>query len=266
MTGTITVARDKANQRIGVTLAGWVTPSDGSVRVIRVHADTTEWPVRGSGVGGSWNTSGGSAFAWDYEMPFLQDVTYYAMDGATRVTSAPVNISIRSSWVTVPGLPAYDSLVRLSKVPRSVTRTRPQAVLTPLGRSTSVVLSDVLTSRTFTVTALTLSYAESGVLEGVLQNGATLLLQMPLSRWPWQYVAVSSVVENPLSEKLPADPAGTNDATAATWDFTCAVVDRPIGGIYGDPTASYQAILNTYATYTALKAAKGTYLDVLKGV
>ena len=266
MTGTITTTVDVVNQRIGVTLAGWVSPANGSVKVVRVHPDTTEWAVRGSAVGGTWTTSGGSGFAWDYEAPFLQTVTYAAMDGLTRVVSTSETLVIRSSWVTVPGLPAFDSLVRLSKVPRAISRARPQAVLQPIGRTTPVVLSDVLKSPSFTVSAITMSYAEANVLESVLENGATVLLQMPLTRWPWQYVAVSAVVENTVTEKLPFDPAAASDDTMSTWDFTCVVVDPPVGGIFGDPTASYAVIVSTYATYTALKTAKATYLLVVKGV
>ena len=210
-------------------------------------------------------TSGGAAFAWDYEMPFMQAVTYYATDGTTKVTSVAINLNIRSCRITAPGLPAYDSSLRLSKVPRTVNRDRPGIVMRPLGRSTSVVLSDVMKARQFTVSAVTLSYAESTLLESVLETSSIIILQMPLTRWPWSYVAVSKLIESPTSEKLPDDPTLTG-STGAGWDFTCEVVGRPIGGVFGDPTAAYQVVRDTYPTYTAVRAAKASYLELLKGI
>lgn len=257
MTGTITAAADLTYTRVGVQLGGWAAP-DGPETVYRVHPDTTEWPVRGLD-----HTSGGAGFAWDYEAPFGHPVTYYSFDGATRVTSAPVTLGSAAFMLRAPGLPSMDVTLDLVVKP---TRSypRPSAVLRPLGRDTSVVLQTVRQRGDFTVTVETHSDQEGDDLDLCLRQG-TLLLLLPGTRKPWQYVAVTDAVETPLVDTLVSTAPG-DGGSFARWSLPCVVVTAPVGGVFGDPTASYQVDLTTFATYAALLAGNATYLDVLKGV
>ncbi|MBP9918715.1 MAG: hypothetical protein KBF43_09030 [Dermatophilaceae bacterium] len=258
MTGSITPVIDTTYARVGVTLSGWLSPTDGPITVKRVHPDTSEWTVRGFG-----STSGGAAFAYDYEAPFGQSVTYYAMDGATRVISAPVSIASSKAMLRAPGLPSLDCTILLAKLAPQVFPD-PQAVLRPLGRQTAVVLSGGRAAGDLTVVVETHSFAEGSALETILMQKATVLLVRPGTRKPWLYVKVGDATETPFTDWMLSGDGAAGEW--ALWSLPCTVTDSPAGGIFGDPTATYQKILDTYPTYQALLSAKATYLDVLKGV
>lgn len=258
MTGTITPVVDLVYRRVGVTLSGWVSPANGPITVRRVHPDTTEWVVRGFGA-----TSGGAAFAYDYEAPFGKPVTYYAFDGSTKVVGGPVTVSSSEMMLRAPGLPSLDVTLEVVAKPR-VAYARPTVVLRPLGRATGVPLSSTRSAGEFTLAAETYSDTAASALLACVTQAATCLLVLPGVRNDWQYVAVTDVVEDPFAAVLRSVDGDVG--SWAQWTLTCAVVDPPVGGVFGDPTASYQRLLDTYPTYQALLTAKGTYLDVLKGV
>ncbi len=263
MTGTITLTVDLPNERIGVTLGSWAA-ADGPVVVNRVHPDTTEWPVRGGGFNGAMVTSGGATFAWDYEAPFGVPVTYYAFDGSTKVTSASATLTVTYPLLRGPGLPANDATFDLLAKP-TVKYVRPPAILYPLGRNTPVAITTAReTGGGFDLTVETHSDGQARALLNTVTQSAVCLLLIPNSRQGWQYVSVGDVTEAPFSPFLSS--ADGDPGSWATFTLPCTVVDRPVGGIYGDPTASYAAVLASYTSYTALKTFKATYLDVLRGV
>lgn len=261
MAGTITAAVDATYptlRRIGVTLSGWVSPANGAITVKRVHPDTTEWTVRGFGA-----TSGGAAFAWDYEAPFGVAVTYYAMDGATKITSGSATIFTTQAMLRVPGLPSLDVAISPTRKPK-VRYSRRGVDLEPFGRDTFVPLFGPQFAGKFDLSVETTTDAAAAALRAATKAALTLLLVWPGSNVAWRYVRVADVDEDPeVPWMLSSDGAG---GKWSTFTIPCAVVDQPSGGIFGDPTASYALIASTYATYAALKAAKATYLDVLKGV
>lgn len=264
MAGTLVAAYDATYptlRRVGVTLSGWVSPANGAITVMRVHPDTTEWVVRGFG-----STSGGAAFAWDYEAPFGVPVSYYAMDGTTKVVSSAVTIVSTQMMLRVPGLPSLDVPISLVRKPRR-KYPRPAVTLRPIGRTTSVLLTGSRSAGDFEVVLETTSDSAAAALLAALTTAATVLLVLPglRSGHAYQYVTVADVDEDPQAPALLSADAPVAGAWS-WWTLPCVVVDCPTGGIYGDPTASYAVIASTYATYTALKAAKATYLDVIKGV
>lgn len=256
MTATVTATVDSIYRRVGVQLSGW-TSADGPVSVTRVHADTSEWPVRATA-----STSAGQTFMWDYEAPFRQPVTYYAMDGSNKVVSAATTLSFDEQWLRVPGFPIDDLQLHVVEKP-AVTRSKPEAKLRPLGRATPIVLSGTRSAPEFTLRVRTTTDDDADNLVQAISDGSTFLLLIPGTRTAWQYVTVSDVVETPVVPYRAQTPG--DEGEWAIWDLPCTVVDRPIGGIFGDPTASYGAIAATYSTYAALRSAKATYLDVLKG-
>lgn len=264
MAGTLTATPDPGRQRVAVELGGWVAPSDGPLTVYRVHPGGTQYPVRGLSA-----TSGGAAFAYDYETPFGTPVTYTALDGTTTVTSTSATLTVplqlTGGWLSVPGLPSYGQPITPTGKPETL-RARPQAVIVPWGRATPIVLSDTRKSLTFAVNVRTHTDAEAVALTAMLDASDVLLMRLPATRTGWQYVAVGDVRESPDIPTAAADRIPGDVDEWSVWTLPCTVVDSPVGGIFGDPNASYQVILDTYPTYTALLAGKATYLDVLKGV
>jgi hypothetical protein len=124
------------------------------------------------------------------------------------------------------------------------------------------VLSGTRQAGEFTLNLWTQSDAEADALLSLVDEAAVALLLMPGARAvDHVYVALGDVEEVPVGGYR---PAGTESWTL--WSLSATVVDSPVGGVFGDPTASYQALVDTYASYSALKAAHATYLSVLRGV
>lgn len=260
MAGTLTITTtDTTLGRIGVTLAGFT--ATGSISVYRVHSGDQRHAVRGP-----ITISGGSAFVWDYEAPWLETVTYEASDSGTLVQSAPATLVGTTAWLRAPGLPSYDIQVELIAKP-VVRRARPASVLRPLGRASAVVLTDTLKSSEFDLRIRTYGYAQADALEDLVEAAPTALLVSPGARNPWQYVSLLSLDERPLADFIAAVPSSQEDPGGISeWSLSVVVTDSPVGDIYGDPTASYQATKDAYALYQDFRTAKATYLLALQGV
>lgn len=256
----ITTTLDATYTRVGVSLAAFSV--DGPLDVFRVHSDGSRNRVRGMSA-----VSGGVAFGWDYETPLSVPVTYEAWSGATLITSSATTLPAPSrGMLTVPGLPSFGGPVTLARRVE-FKRPRTQATLRPIGRAVPIVKSDVLGAPSFTLPLLTLSDAEAYRLLSTLTVAPVLLLRVPGVRvLDVCYVSTGSVNEVAVSKYFPDATTGpTHETTWAAWEVDCQVVDAPEGGVFGDPTATYQASLDQYATYSARLAAHSTYIDALRG-
>ena len=240
--------------RIGVSLSAWA--ADGPVTVYRVHADTTRWPVRGTS-----DVSGAVAFGYDYEAPHAAPVHYEAVSGSTLIQSSDAVIPLTSPYLSVPGLPQLATSVSMIAKP-AVGRVRPRTILQPIGRSTAIVLGDNRKAGSFKLGLLTRSIDAAAAITAMLDRSGVLLLRMPGTRYAWQYVDVGNIAEEPVQALLP--DAGSAGALWS-WDLDCVVTDPPVGGIYGDPTATWQALLDTGKTWGDLVSAGRTWLDLLRG-
>lgn len=256
---SVTTSLDTTYLRVGVNLSGWA--ADGPVDVYRVHADGSRNIVRGMSA-----VSGGAAFGWDYETPLSASITYEAWNGGTLVASSATTLTAPSkARLSVPGLPGFGGAVVLAKRPE-FRRPRQSATLTPIGRVNPIVKSDTLKAPSFTLPLLTFSDSDAYRLMSTLEVAPVLLLRVPGHRViDWCYVSTGNVSEAPLAVYFPgATHTDTDTATWAAWEVECQVTDSPVGDVFGDPTATYQASLNAYATYSARLSANATYLDALR--
>lgn len=260
---SITTTVDLTYTRIGVTLS--TSPFAGSrpAMIYRVHPDGSRNLVRGMS-----RISGGAAFGWDYEAPLNVPLNYEwieasVLDSTTTDTTLPAPAR---ALLTVPGLPSFGGSVILARRPE-FKRPRPAATLNVIGRSKPIVLSDVLGAPSFTLPLLTLNDADAYLLMATLGVAPVLLLRVPGSRViDWCYVSTGSVSEAPLSKYFPTSETGPDhETTWAAWEVECQVVESPVGGVFGDPTATYQASLDQFPTYADRAAAHATYLDALRG-
>jgi hypothetical protein len=248
--GTITAANDANNNRIGVTLASFLT--DAPTTIYRVHADGTRVLVRGGDV----TISGGAAFVWDYEYPTNEAVKYVADDNGAERTSNTLTITDSRCWLRAPGLPGLDTVVRFRALPER-TLPRPTTFLSPIGRRTTVPVSDVRKSPQFNLEVVCTTSAESDAVEALLNDAPTAYLLWPNTKHHGTYVAIADAVERPVAGKV-GDPL-------RVWALACTEAARPAGGIAFDPTASWQAILDTSASWTAVSSTYTSWLDVLQG-
>lgn len=248
---TLTATFDASIARVGLQIDGFV---DGTP--VTITRDGV--PVRG---GVEVVPSSGSYFLWDYEAPFSVNVHYEATDGTLTATD-DVTLPVTEAWLRAPGLPALDMPVLPREVP-TLTRPRPTTVLRPIGRRRPVVLSGTRSAGEFTLNLWTSTQTEAEALQSLIEEAATVLLLMPGTRALERvYVALGDAESSPLAPHRPAD---VNDSWVL-WSISATVVDEPVGDVFGDPTASYQAIVDTHASYTALMSANSSYLDVLRGV
>lgn len=238
-------------QRVGVTLAGWSTDDDV---VVYREAAGVRVPVRGADPAAP---IGGGFFVWDYEAPFNVPVTYTAHDAGTDYVSAPVTLAETRPWLRVPGLPFLDLPVVPDRYP-ALQRSRPAAVLRPLGRRRPVVISDLLQSAEGTIGFYAPTDSDADSLVALLEQAPVVLLHLPGTRWGARYIALRGVAESRST--------GYADTEFTLFEVEFVVVDRPEGGLFGDPSNSYQAVLDTFASYSALLAAEDDYFDVLAGV
>lgn len=250
--------------RISISLSAWA--ADGPVAVYRVHADGTRWLVRG-GQGGTTTVtvSGGVAAVFDDEAPHMVPVTYEASSGATLISSSAVTISVDGGYLSVPGLPSFRAAVNLVAKP-GARRPRPRTVMRPRGRRNAVIIGDNRKGREFTLSLRTKTFADADHIEDILDQAGTVLLRMPGTRWAWLYVDVGDLSPAPTVHYRPVDGSDANDVGAwEEWTLECIETDPPVGGVYGDPTASWDVLQATGKTWDQLKVAGVTWLDRARG-
>lgn len=259
MAPVVTAVVDQPALRVSVSLSG-VTP-DGPVEVWRVHTDGTRDRLRGLP-----DVSGGVSQVYDYLAPYTpvagQVQFRYELTLAGTLYVSPwrelVSAQARLRSASLPGTEATFAIAERI----SPTYTRPQEVLQPIGRATPIVQSGVRQAGRFALSAMTRTLAEAAALRQALSMSSTLLLQMPTELESYLYVAVGDVTRAPVGRVL-------GSTTLHLWSLDCTVVDAPPGGIVGDPSASYQALVDKGWTYQQMLDWRGTgattYLDVIKG-
>lgn len=258
MSGSITVTVDDTLGRVGVQLSGW--SSDGPVAVKRAHTDGTTWAVREH-----MSTSGGLAFTWDYEAPRGESLRWTAMDGATRVESAPAVLASTGALLRIPGRPGVEARFEVAKKP-TMSYPRQGVALEPFGRETVVPLRGARSAGRFAMAIETRSAQDAQSLREVA-GAPTALLIAPGTLVPWAFVDIADMSCEPVVPWL-----STTDGDAGSWyawSLSCAIAGPPAGGLLGDPTASFQVIRDKGWTFQDLLDWKGsgatTMLDVVKG-
>lgn len=248
---TITTSTDYTYWRVGVQLGSW--SADGPITVTRVHADGTRHSVRGVS-----DVSGGAAFGWDYETPLGSAFHYEAYDGANLISSGNVTLTVGSdlALLTAPGMPTFGGPVLPKAIP-DMQHEKPSTVMRVLGRHNPIILSDSRKAPTFKLELLTETYSDGTALDAMLDAASVLLLRMPGTRLTeYCYVAVSDVTEAPI--------VADKRYQWSTWSLTCTVTDAPVGGQYGDPTVTWQAVIDNHANWQDVVNDHAAWLDVLK--
>ncbi|MEV6684447.1 hypothetical protein AB0N28_03730 [Streptomyces sp. NPDC051130] len=220
----------------------WRVRDDGALTAIRGETgDMTAVPITGD-----------VAVATDYEaplgVPLQYSVRVYTGSDYLRAASRSVVIPeppVTDVVVKDPVQPVRSSTLTVDTVP-DWTRAARQGVHQISGRTTPIVITDVRTSRTGTMTVVTETRDDITRLWWLLESGNTLLIQWP-STWGEQdvYVQVGDVQETHILRW-----AKYQDRT---WTLPLVEVDRPIGGLVGSATR----------TWADVEAESSDWLDVL---
>lgn len=259
ITATVDLTYDPP--RVSVSLSGW--SADGPVAVQRVHADTSVHEVYMPDV------SGGVSQAYDYWPVAVEAITYQALNGSTLITSASVTVADDRARLIAAGLPDVAVEVVPTAVP-GVDEGRPVAVMESPFREYPKGEYGVAQAGSFTLKVRTSSAAELTALRTALRTSGVALLRMPYTDLAWQWVLISRWPRDPMVHFRRQNPAVTDSvADWREWALSCLIVGDPEALPFGDPSASYQRLVDSGRTYQQLLDWKGagatTYLDVLKG-
>jgi hypothetical protein len=250
-----------------VSLQGLTTGGHTAWGLWRMSPDGTTTPVRGFSSDLVQQTiTGDLAVAEDYEAPLGVLTTYLVVvdggaDGYLSSTSAPITLPEPPDTTVVikdPGLPERWTTAVVETLP-DWQRPARQSVNSVRGRVRPIVISDVRTSRTGSITLVTETAEERDQLWWVLDTGHTLLLQYP-STWhePDMYVQVGDAGE---AHVVPVATYSDRE-----WTASLTEVDRPVGGIVGSASRTWQSVLDANSDWREVLAGADSWLDVLTGV
>lgn len=254
---TATVDLTSTPPRVDVSLSGW--SADGPVTVQRVHADTSVHAIFMPDV------SGAVSQVYDYSAPFGESFYYQAADGSTSVTSASVSIPITADWISAPGFPTAAVSVDVDEIGEAAM-TRQVAVMESPFRALPAVEYGELQGDRVSLSLTTTSADATAAMKAALKLTGVLLVRIPGSDYSWVHM-FAQAARKPVVVWRSAT-AGTA-ADWREWRLDCVAVTDPDPTPFGDPTASYQALVDSGKTYQQLLDWQGvgatTYLDVLRG-
>jgi hypothetical protein len=206
----------------------------------------------------------GGWVGYDYEAPYNQPVYYTIVpaNGAVKVASPPVTLTVTQPWLVHPGVPSLSQPVTV-KVIQDETDASTAGVHQILERSTPIVVSDgVRKAPTFQMQLKSETADERDALRDLFADCAVLLMQVVYpftteSDYRWVYI----------TDVTRARKTESYGSTARVWTLPCIEVDRPVGNLQAQRTwadlmaecPTWQDVLNTYVTWRGvLTGQQGT--------
>ncbi|MFD6364488.1 hypothetical protein ACFWFX_32295 [Streptomyces roseolus] len=268
--GGLGVLADVVTESYGtdISLQGLTTGGHTHYGLWRMGVDGGLTPVRGeTGDIVAVPITGDLAVAADYEAPLGVPLRYLV-----RVYTGSSYLQTRSRSVTIPEPPPTDVVLKdpVQPVRQTVvsvqtlpdwSRPARQGVHQISGRATPIVITDVRTSRTGTLTVTTATHDDITRLWWLLESGRTIFVQWP-SHWGEtdMYVQVGDVTAGHITRLA--------DQADRTWPLPLVEVDRPIGGLIGSASRTWADVeaeatdwldvLTTYASWLAVYSGEGT--------
>lgn len=266
--GLTAKAEPAAGGGAAITVRGLTSGGPTWTWSLRRLGSDAQQPVRG------WNgdlvaqaVTNDTMVVTDYEVPLGVPVQWRVRieaptgtAGSFSYTTDPITLDADPTavWLKDPGLPQRSCKVTVgTPLPTWQTSAR-QSVSQVRGRRLPVVISDVRSGRTGSLTIITETTDERDALNWVLESGSVLLLQWPPG---WgetdMYVSVGDVSAAPV-----VDFAEFHDRT---WVLPLTEVDRPIGGVTGSADRVWQDVAESGSTWAEALAGAMSWLDVYTG-
>jgi peptidoglycan/xylan/chitin deacetylase (PgdA/CDA1 family) len=178
---------------------------------------------------------------------------YYRVEGQT----ASITPTLGGVWLKSIARPFLNRKVTVRDVGDVVRPTR-SGTFEVVGRSYPVAVTDVRSSRRWTLDLSTYTPQEASDLDLILASGDILLVHVPTtgleSAVPGGYVAAGDV-----TVQMPP----TDDLAMRIFSVPCTEVAAPGPDVVG-ATSNWQTVISTYGTWSDLIAAKATWSDVLE--
>ncbi|MCQ6554790.1 hypothetical protein NPS70_16515 [Streptomyces sp. C10-9-1] len=248
------IAVQGLTQNANTTWGIWRLDAGGQMTSVRGYSgDLDAEPITGD-----------LAVVEDYEAPLGVPVRYYVKawtspESYTATSSLPVTLMEPPSTdvvLTDPGQPARQTTATVQQVP-DWTRVARQGVAQVRGRTLPVVISDVRGGRTGTLTLVTETTERRDAMWWLLDTGSTILVQWPAA-WGERdvYVQVGDVTESRIVR--------LGDVGDRTWAVPLTEVDRPIGGISGSSSRTWEDVSTEDADWAGV-LRYASWLDVYIG-
>lgn len=188
----------------------------------------------------------------DYE--FVPDVeNFYRVNPDTGADqTGSITPTLTATWLKSVARPFLNQSFSRSEIVSDVNRPERDGVFDIIGRSLPIAVTELRSSKQYSLRLVTRTLGEADALDLLLASGDALFLHVP-STWPLPsaYVAVGNA---PRAMRWSTD--------WSTWTLAIKEVAAPSADVVGS-LSTYQTVLSTYATYTALLAAHSDYADVL---
>lgn len=183
----------------------------------------------------------------DYE--FTAGVSnQYRDSGGNTVSVTPVMLN---AWIKVIGAPYLNQRLHLTGWDE-VTRSSRSGIFEVQGRSDPVVLMDVHSSRSTSITVRTPDISSRDTLDSSLNSGQILFLHTPTSSpLPSMYVAALD-----YSYVRP-----TQRSVVSVWTIPLREVGKPGPSVAGF-ASSWQTVVSTWTTWDLTAADNATYGDL----
>jgi hypothetical protein len=137
--------------------------------------------------------------------------------------------------------------------PSTVTRPARVGIFDVVGRTLPIAVSDVHSSRRWTMYLRTETQEAADNLDYLMASGDVLLIQTPPGcTVPSGYVVVGDVTR----ESHPLRPL------RMTWTLPCTEVAPPSSDVVG-VVGTWQTVISTYATWTEVIAARASWADLI---
>lgn len=255
MTTTVTTSTvGTGPPAVDVTVT-WTIGGVTQVTVNRVNTATgSVTPLR---LGNPATLSGTAVTIRDYEVPDNTAVTYQAYPvgaPASAVSSGSVTVPERGTWLIHPTQPSTLSYQALVGTWPAWSRTEQQDVTYIIGVENPIVVSDVRSGKTGTLSLIVQSAADKTNLDNLLKSTRIMLLNSNRYPAPYEWVSVGNETWTPLQVKVGA-------ASTQLWQVDLALVkiDRPT--ITSSGIVTWLDVSTHYATFDLLSAAEANSFD-----
>jgi len=246
--GSVTVVPEPGNRppRIRIELVGFLGTT---ATIVRIDRSGNRSPVR---LGNPATLDAGTWLGYDYEAPYETPVRYEVT--ATRVvTSDPVVLDVRRSWLIHPGIPDLSQPIVIRSI-GDRTRAASRGVFDVIGRANPPTRSDgVRRAPTFDLVVKTTTVDEYDAMEELLGDSETLLLQVGFDftgRTDYRWVSIGDVTDT--------QPSRNYDDAKAFWTLPCTTTDAPVGLLQAQRTladiaAEFGSLQEIFDSYEQLR-------------
>lgn len=192
----------------------------------------------------------------DLEAPAGVQVSYRAVarnaDGETLNAAAiPVTLTLPDDWLVDLDSAANTGVVTVEEF-RELEYDVPRGVHRPLGRRTPIVTQGMRYAPSGRLVLVTLTDDDAQRVRNALGSVSPVLLRTPAERAVGNmYLSVGTFVESRLSPLA--------DEPARRFAADVVEIDRPDPSVFSPVFVSYADAAATWATYTALAAARPDY-------